>query len=321
MTGSSSARHLRPAADRIRPLNLTYTVMSKRRLLELVKEKRVSGWDDPRMPTICGLRRRGYTPEAIRAFCKESASRRSTARSTCRFWRTPLREDLNRRAPRVMAVLRPLQVVIENYPEGQSEELDAVNNPEDAATGTRRCRFPASSTSSRRLPRGPAERILPPRPRPRSAAALRLLHQVRGRRQGRGRRNGRAPLHLRSRHPRRQRARRPQGQGDDPLGLGRARRRRGGAALRSPLRQGGSGRRARGQDYKSNLNPNSLEVVNPAYVEPSLKDAPPGYRYQFERLGYFCVDSRDSKPGKPVFNRTVTLKDTWAKIEKKGKGK
>jgi glutaminyl-tRNA synthetase len=303
-------------------LNLTYTVMSKRWLLELVREKRVNGWDDPRMPTICGLRRRGYTPEAIRNFCKEVGVSKVDSTIDVTVLENAVREDLNRRAPRVMAVLRPMRVVIENYPEGKSEQLDAVNNPEDPSAGTRKVPFSRvlyiEADDFREEPPKKFFRLAPGREvRLRYAYFITCKDVVKDEKgqivelrctYDPATRGGNAPdgrkvqstIHwVSAEHaiPAEVRLYDHLFAKVDPYDF------------------------PQGSDYKSNLNPNSLEVVNPAYLEPSLKDAPPGHRCQFERLGYFCVDSRDSKPGKPVFNRTVTLKDTWAKIEKTEKGK
>ncbi len=228
---------------------MTYTVMSKRRFIELVNGGYVKGYDDPRLPTLAGLRRRGYTPEAIHEFCSRIGVAKTDSIVDVAVLEDCVREDLNKRSPRVMAVLNPLKVVITNYPEGQVEELDAVNNPEDPerrdAQGAVRAR---AVHRARGLPRGPAAEVLPPRARPRGAAALRLLHQVRGRGQGRERRDRRAALHLRSRDSRRRRARRPQGEGHAALGLREARRsppRRGSTTTSSPSRTRTTSRRAR----------------------------------------------------------------------------
>ena len=215
-------------------LNLTYTLLSKRKLLQLVQNKAAcSGWDDPRMPTISGMRRRGYTPEAIRNFCRRVGVSKTNGTTELALLEYFVREDLNKRALRVMAVLRPLRVVIDNYPEGQVEQMEAVNNPEDASAGTRtRAVLARALHRAGRFPRRSAQAVFPALSRPRSAAALRLLHHLHRRGEGRQRRGGRDPLHLRSGHARRQRTRRPQGEIDHPLGFGRARRRRRGAPLR-----------------------------------------------------------------------------------------
>ena len=232
-------------------LNLTHTLLSKRKLLQLVQEGRVRGWDDPRMPTLSGIRRRGYTPEAIRNFTASIGVSKTTGSIELAMLEHFVREDLNKRAPRVMAVLRPLKVVIDNYPENQVEEMDAVNNPEDAAAGTRKVPFSRvlyiEQDDFREVP--PPE-IFPPHARTRSSPALWLPHhrdQRCEKRQGRSRRSA---LHLRLRHARRQYARRPQGEGDHPLGLGRARGRRRGAHLRKSIPQRKSQRR-RGRPGRS----------------------------------------------------------------------
>ena len=278
------------------------------------------GWDDPRMPTLSGIRRRGYTPEAIRNFCDAIGVSKTNGIIELGLLEHYVREDLNKRAPRVMAVLRPLRVVIDNYPEGQVEEMEAVNNPEDAAAGTRKVPFSSvlyiEQDDFREDPPKQYFRLSPGREvRLRYAYFITCTGVVKERR----RRSGRSPLHLRSGHPRRQCARRPQGEIHHPLGLRRARRRRRSAPLRQPVPQRKSqrGRRRPGFHREPQSRIRS-KCSRDCKLEPSLANAAPGERYQFERLGYFCVDP-DSAPGKPVFNRTVALKDTWAKIEKRGK--
>ncbi|MCX7011459.1 MAG: glutamine--tRNA ligase, partial [Candidatus Sumerlaeota bacterium] len=298
-------------------LNLTYTVMSKRRLLELVREGRVRGWDDPRMPTISGLRRRGYTPEAIREFCRRIGVAKADSVVDVAMLEDCLREDLNKRAPRVMAVLRPLRVVIENYPEGQTEELDAVNNPEDPAAGARKVPFSRVLYIEREDfmedPPKKFYRLAPGREvRLRYAYFLTCKEAVKDPKTG-------EVLELRCTYDPATRG------GDAPDG------RKVKATLHWVSAQHALTSEARlydhlfskedpeqakeGQDWKSNLNPNSLEILSDCRVEPSLAGAAPGGRVQFERLGYFCVDP-DSAPGKLVFNRTATLRDSWAKIQK-----
>ena len=358
----------RPQQIEFARLNLTYTVMSKRRLLALVKEGHVRGWDDPRMPTIAGLRRRGYTPEAIREFCEAHRRRQVHSTVDIQVLEGCLREDLNRRAPRVMGVLRPLKVVIENYPEGEVEELDAVNNPEDTSAGTRKVPFSRSAVHrAGRLPRRPAQTVFPPGPRARGAVALCLFHQVhrvvkdadtgeivelhctydpatRGGDAPDGRKV-KATLHWVSastRSPRRCDSTIICSSGPTPmtslqLDPDRARSASKGFAggstdSRRPPQQSAEGsvdavdadeieeaaaQAKAGTDWRSNLNPKSLEVIAGAQLEPGLAGAAVGSIYQFEHHGYFCVDP-DSREGKLIFNRTVTLKDTWAKIEKKG---
>jgi glutaminyl-tRNA synthetase len=298
-------------------LNLTYTVMSKRKLLQLVKEGRVGGWDDPRMPTISGFRRRGYTPESIRDFCSRIGVAKNDSVVDYGMLEHCLREDLNRRAPRVMGVLRPLKIVITNYPEGQAEELDAVNNPEDPDAGTRKVPFSRElyieQDDFREVPPPKYFRLTPGREvRLRYAYFIRCEEVVKD---GNG-----GIVELRCTYDSATRG------GDSPDG------RKVKATLHwvSALHAIPAEVRLydylfsrenpddvpEGETFQSSLNPNSLEVLRGCMLEPSLAKAKPGVPCQFERLGYFCADSRDSKPGAPVFNRTATLKDTWAKIEK-----
>jgi len=300
-------------------LNLTYTVMSKRRLLQLVREGLVRGWDDPRMPTLSGLRRRGYTPEAIREFCRRIGVNKYDSVVDIALLEHCLRDDLNRRSPRVMAVLRPLKLVIDNYPAGQVEELEAINNPEDPSAGTRRVPFSRElyieQDDFRENPPPKYYRLAPGREvRLRYAYLVTCTGVVRDPATGRivevhctydpATRGGDAPdgrkvkstLHW--------------------VSAGQARR----AEIRlydhlflkpdpDDVPEGG--------DWLANLNPGSLQILPDGLVEPSAAEAPAGSRFQFERQGYFCLDP-DSAPGRPVFNRTVTLKDAWAKIEGRG---
>jgi glutaminyl-tRNA synthetase len=298
---------------------LTYTITSKRKLLELVKGGHVRGWDDPRMPTIRGLRRRGYTPESLRAFAKDVGIARFPGKIDMVRLENAVREDLNKRAPRVMGVLRPLKLVIDNYPEGTSEELDAVNNPEDASAGTRKVPFGRElyieQDDFRETPPPKYFRLAPGQEvRLRYAYFVKCTNVVKD-----------ASGNVTEVHCTYDPATRG---GDSPDG----RKVKGTIHwVSAPHALGAEVRLydhlARvpdpedvpdGQDWKTNLNPNSLEVVPSAKIEPSLRGAPAGTRYQFERLGYFAVDP-DSTPQKLVFNRTVTLKDTWAKLEKAGK--
>ncbi|HBL18778.1 MAG: glutamine--tRNA ligase [Elusimicrobia bacterium GWA2_69_24] len=296
-------------------LNMTYTVMSKRKLLLLVKDQHVSGWDDPRMPTLQGLRRRGCTPEAIRAFCEKIGVTKANTMIDLSLFEHCVREDLNKRAPRAMAVLRPLKVVIENYPEGQTEELDAVNNPEDPSAGTRKVPFSQvlyiEADDFREAPPKGYFRLFPGNEVRLRYAYLITCKEVVKDAQG-------AVVALRCTYDPATRG------GNTPDG------RKVKSTIHWVSAAHGVKAEARlydnlllksdpedvpeGQDFLSILNPKSREFVD-AWVEPSLKDAKPGSRYQFERVGYFCADP-DSQPGKPVFNRTVTLRDTWAKIEK-----
>ena len=297
-------------------LELTYTVMSKRKLLELVKENRVRGWDDPRMPTISGLRRRGYPPEAIREFCRRIGVAKFNSTVDVAVLEDTIRDVLNKTAPRVMAVLRPLKVVIDNYPEGQVEYLDAVNNPEDPSAGTRKVPFSKviyiEQDDFREEPPQKFFRLAPGR-----EVRLRYAYFVKCERLVKDPATGQvAELHCTYDPATRG--------GDAPDG------RKVKATLHWVSADHSLPAEVRlydhlmakpdpddvgpGQDFKSNLNPNSLEVLAGCRVEPSLKNALLENRYQFERLGYFCVDL-DSKPGALVFNRTTTLRDTWAKIQ------
>ncbi len=298
-------------------LNLTYTVLSKRRLLELVEEGHVSGWDDPRMPTIAGLRRRGYTPESIRDFCERIGVTKNAAIVDIAVLEHCLREDLNRRAPRAMAVLRPLRLVIENYADGQVEELEAVNNPEDPSMGTRTVPFSRviyiEQDDFRETPPPKYFRLAPGvEVRLRYAYLIRCTDVVKDPRTG-------EIVEVRCTYDPATRG------GDAP-----DRRRVKGTihwvsaahAVEAEVRLYDSlftkpvpGGDEEG-DWKADLNPRSLEVLAGCRLEPSLAGAAAGRRYQFERNGYFCVDSRDSTPRRPVFNRIVSLRDSWAKIEK-----
>ncbi len=300
-------------------LNLTYTVMSKRRLLQLVREGLVRGWDDPRMPTLSGLRRRGYTPEAIREFCRRIGVNKYDSVVDIALLEHCLRDDLNRRSPRVMAVLRPLKLVIDNYPVGQVEYLEAINNPEDPSAGTRQVPFSGElyieQDDFRETPPPRYHRLSPGREvRLRYAYFVTCTGVVRDPATGEitevhctydpATRGGDAPdgrkvkstLHwVSAAH-----ARRVEVRLYDHLFL---------KPDPDDVPEGG--------DWLANLNPDSLRILEDCLVEPSAADAPAGSRFQFERQGYFCVDP-DSAPGRPVFNRTVTLKDTWAKIEGRG---
>ncbi len=299
-------------------LNLTYTMMSKRKLLRLVEQGHVSGWDDPRMPTVSGLRRRGYTPESIRSFCERIGVAKTDSTIDIALLEHCIREDLNKRAPRVMAVLRPLRVVIENYPEGQTEEVDAVNNPEDPDAGTRKVPFSRvlyiERDDFREDPPPKFFRLAPGREvRLRYAYLITCVGAVKDEHTG-------EVIELQCTYDPETRG------GTTPDG----RRVKGtihwvsaAHALEAEVRlydrlftAEDPGDVGSGADFESALNPGSLETVT-GYVEPGLAGAVPGSRYQFERLGYFCVDSKDSAPERMVFNRTVTLRDSWAKIEKK----
>ena len=311
----------RPQQIEFARLNLTHTVMSKRRLRKLVEDGHVAGWDDPRMPTLSGLRRRGYTPRSIRNFTEGvGVARRENVIQLARLEHS-IREDLNRRAPRVMAVLRPLRVVIENYPEDQAEELPAVNNPEDPGMGTRNVPFSRVLYIER-------DDFLEDPPRkffrlaPGREVRLRYAYFITCRGVVKDEESGEI-VELRCTYDPATRG------GDAPDG----RKVRGTLhwvsaphALEAEVRlydvlftREDPDDVGEGEDLTAGLNPRSLEVSSGCRVEPSLAAASPGDHYQFERLGYFCVDP-DSAAGALVLNRTVTLRDTWAKIAKKSKG-
>jgi glutaminyl-tRNA synthetase len=294
-------------------LNLTYTLLSKRKLLQLVQEGRVSGWDDPRMPTLGGLRRRGYTPEAIRNFVASIGVSKTTGSIELAMLEHFVREDLNQRAPRVMAVLRPLRVVIDNYPENQVEEMDAVNNPEDASAGTRKVPF------SRELYIEQDDfRETPPKGYFRLSLGrevrLRYGYLVTCKSVVKNDRGEVVEVHC-TYDPATRGGNTPDGRKVKSTIHWVSAANAIDAEVRiyeNLFTKENPGEVEEGQDFIANVNPNSLEVIANAKLEPSLANAAIGNRCQFERLGYFCVD-RDSKPGKLVFNRTVALKDAWAK--------
>ncbi|OLD15755.1 MAG: glutamine--tRNA ligase [Acidobacteriales bacterium 13_1_40CM_3_55_5] len=303
-------------------LNLTYTLLSKRKLLQLVEERHVSGWDDPRMPTLVGIRRRGYTPEAIRNFVGAIGVSKTNGSIELAMLEHFVREDLNKRAPRVMAVLRPLKVVIDNYPENQVEEMDAVNNPEDPNAGTRKVPFSRvlyiEQDDFREVPPKQYFRLSPGR-----EVRLRYGYFVTCTSVVKNDKGEVIEVHC---------TYDPATRGGNNPPDGRKVKSTihwvsAAHAIDAEVRiyenlftKEDPNQTEEGQDFTSNLNPNSLEVLTNAKLEPSLADAAIESRYQFERLGYFCVDP-DSKTGRPVFNRTVALKDTWAKIEKRQPGK
>lgn len=298
-------------------LNLTYTVMSKRKLLELVREGYVRGWDDPRMPTLCGLRRRGYTPEAIRRFCERIGVAKFNSTIDVAVLENSIREHLNQVAPRRMAVLHPLRLVLIDYPEGKVEYVEAQNNPEDPAAGTRRIPFSRvlyiEEDDFREVPPRKYYRLSPgSEVRLRYAYCVRCVNVVKDA-QGR-------IVEVHCTHD-------PQTLHQNPTD---GRKVKGiihwvSAAHAVPAEvrlydhlflKPDPDDVEPGKTYLDNLNPNSLQILSGCMLEPSLAEAQVGDRFQFERQGYFCVDP-DSTPGKLVFNRTVTLRDTWAKIEKK----
>ncbi len=301
-------------------LNVSYTVLSKRKLLRLVQEGHVKGWDDPRMPTLSGLRRRGYTPEAIRDFCDRIGVAKKDSTVDVALLEHCLREDLNRRAPRVMGVIKPLRVVVENYPDGTVEELAAVNNPEDPGAGTRGVPFSRvlyiEQDDFRETPPPKYFRLAPGREvRLRYAYFLKCVDVVKD---ARG-----TVVELRCTYDPATRG------GDAPDGrkvkatihwVSAAHALPAEVRLYDRLFLTEDPDEANeGQDFLVNLNPNSLEVFKGCWVEPSLANAKAGSIYQFERQGYFCVDP-DAANGRLVFNRAVSLKDEWAKIEKALRG-
>jgi glutaminyl-tRNA synthetase len=295
-------------------LNLTHTVMSKRKLLELVEQKQVCGWDDPRLPTLKGLRRRGYTPEAIRAFCEHIGVAKRDAIVEMALLEHFIREDLNRRAARVMAVLRPLKVVIENYPEGTVEDLEAVNNPEDPAMGTRQIPFSRvvyiEQDDFREDPPKKFFRLAPGQEvRLRYAYIIKCTSVIKD--EGTG-----EIVEVRCTYDPATRGGSPQ-EGRKVKGtlhwVSAAHAVEAEVRLYESLLDPSQNPGA--SDAPAAINPHSLERLAGCLVEPSLASASPGSRYQFERQGYFCVDA-DSSTGNLVFNRTVPLRDSWAKIEK-----
>lgn len=307
----------RPQQIEFARLNFSYTVLSKRRLKQLVEEGFVDGWADPRMPTIAGVRRRGYTPEAIRNLCLRLGVTKKDSVVDVAMLEQSLRDDLNRRALRVMAVLRPLRVVIENYPEGQVEWLDAVNNPEDSTAGIRQVPFCRELYIERddfredpprkffRLSPGTEVRL-------RYAYFIRCTDVVKD--------EAGEIVELRCTYDPATRG------GDAPDGRKvKATMHWVSAAhavdatVRLYDRLFAVESPGRDRDFREDLNPASLEVLTGCKLEPSLGAAPAGLAYQFERLGYFCADAKDSRPEALVFNRTISLRDSWAKLEQAGK--
>ena len=297
-------------------LNLNYTVMSKRKLLQLVQQGHVAGWDDPRMPTICGLRRRGYSPQAIRNFCKVIGVNKFNSTVDIALLQHCVREDLNKTSPRVMAVLRPLKVIIDNYPQGRVEEMEAINNPEDPGAGTRKVPFSRELYIERddfmEEPPKKFYRLAPGREvRLRYAYFIKCTDVVKDA-------NGDV-TELRCTYD-------PATRGGDALDGRKVKATlhwvSASHALQAEVRlydnlftKANPDETEEGRNFTANLNPNSLEVLTGCKVEPSLRNTKPLQRCQFERLGYFCVDP-DSAGDRLVFNRTVPLRDTWAKIRK-----
>jgi glutaminyl-tRNA synthetase len=296
-------------------LNLSYTLMSKRKLLQMVQEKIVTGWSDPRMPTICGIRRRGYTPEALRAFCERISVAKRESMVDVQLLEHFVREDLNKRALRVMAVLRPLKVVITNYPAGQSEELEAINNPEDPAAGTRHVPFSREIFIEREdFMEDPPKKFF--RLSPGKEVRLRYAYFITCNEVVKDAAGN--VVELRCTYDPATRG------GDAPDG------RKVKATLHWVAAKTALNAEVRlydrlftaedpslVDDFKTCLNPDSVETLTDCKVEPGLWAATAGTPYQFERLGYFCVDAVDATADHLVFNRTVNLRDTWAKIQGK----
>ena len=300
-------------------LNLTHTALSKRKLLQLVQQNVVSGWDDPRMPTLAGMRRRGYTPEAIRNFCERIGVAKRNSMVDIAMLEHSLREDLNRHSPRVMAVLRPIKVVLENYPEGQVEELVAINNPEDPAMGTRKVPFSRvlyiEQDDFREEPPKGFFRLSPGKEvRLRYGYIIKCVGVDKDPATG-------AIRELRCTYD-----------PDTKSGSSQSGRKVKATihwvsaehALEAEVRlydhlfiKEDPDDVPEGSHWLANINPHSLETLHACRVEPYLANVKPGERYQFERLGYFSVDHKDSTPGKLVFNRAVTLRDAWAKLEQR----
>lgn len=304
-------------------LNLSYTLLSKRKLLKLVNEGHVADWDDPRMPTLSGLRRRGYTPESIREFCDRIGVAKTNSVVDLALLEHCIREDLNKRALRVMAVLRPLKVVVENYPEGQVEELEAEDNPEDPSAGTRKIPFSRELYIEREdFMEDPPKKFF--RLGPGREARLKHAYIIKCEKAVKDDQTGEVTELRCTYDP------------DSKSGGATAGRKIKGTlhwtsarhAVNAEVRLYGAlfntpdpGNEKEHPDFTASLNPDSLEVLHDCRLEPRLAEAKPGDYYQFLRMAYFTVDSVDSKPGAPVFNRTVTLRDAWARIVKKGGGK
>lgn len=302
-------------------LNMSYTVMSKRKLLQLVKEGLVNGWDDPRMPTISGMRRRGITPESIREFCRCIGVNKFNSTVDIALLEHCIRGDLNKTSPRVMAVLRPLKVIIDNYPDGKTEYLEAVNNPEDITAGTRQVPFSKEFYIEREdFMENPPKKFF--RLAPGREVRLRYAYFVTCADVVKDEKGNVVELHCNYDPATRG--------GDAPDGRKVKSTLHWVSAsdcLEAEVRlydhlftKENPDDVLEGEDFKSNLNPDSLEVLDSCRIEPSVADAVPGARYQFERMGYFCVDA-DSTKERLVFNRTVTLRDQWAKIQKAQKKK
>ncbi|MBN2374070.1 glutamine--tRNA ligase/YqeY domain fusion protein [bacterium] len=298
-------------------LNLSHTILSKRKLLALVEGKLVSGWDDPRMPTIAGLRRRGYTPESIRNFCDRIGVAKRESVVDIALLEHYIREDLNRRAPRVMAVLRPLKVIIDNYPEEKVEEMDAENNPEDPGMGSRKVLFSKTLYIEQHdFRENPPKKFF--RLSPGSEIRLKHAYYIKCTKVIKDEHTGEV-IQLHCTYD-------PETRGgwskDGRIVKGTSHWVSAAHSVKAEVRLydhlflRANPDDEKDRDFRTFLNPNSLETLTSCRVEPCLAETAPGSFYQFLRQGYFCVDSVDSSPEKPVFNRTVSLRDSWAKIEK-----
>jgi glutaminyl-tRNA synthetase len=299
-------------------LNLNYTVMSKRRLMELVRQGHVDGWDDPRLSTLSGLRRRGYTPQAIRRFCEAIGLAKRASVVDIALLEHVLREELNQTSPRVMAVLKPLKVVITNYPENKTEELDAVNNPENPAVGSRKVPFSRELYIEQEdFMEDPPKKFF--RLAPGREVRLRYAYFIRCNSVIKDNRTGQITELQCTYDPATHGGSAPDGRKVKATLHWVSARHAIDVEVRlyehlftkeNPMDV------EEGKHFTDHMNPSSLEILADCKLEPSVGNSQSGDRYQFERMGYFCVDSKYSQPGKPVFNRTVTLKDTWAKIQK-----
>jgi glutaminyl-tRNA synthetase len=300
-------------------LNLSYTIMSKRKLLTLVTENYVTGWDDPRMPTISGYRRRGYTPESIRYFSERVGVARRDNTIDVALLEHSIREDLNKRAMRVMAVLKPLKVTLINYPENQVEELDAVNNPEDESMGKRKIPFSREIYIEQDdFMENPPKKYF--RLSPGQEVRLRYAYIIKCEEVIKDKSGKVIELNC-SYDPGTKSGSASQKKVKGTIHwVSTAQSFEAEVRLYDRLFSVEDPEADPEKDFREFINPHSLDIIKDAKLEPGLKDSKPGDRFQFERLGYFCADSKDSKPGSPVFNRAVTLRDTWAKIEKRENG-
>jgi glutaminyl-tRNA synthetase len=299
-------------------LNLTYTVLSKRKLLQLVNEKHVSGWDDPRMPTIAGFRRRGYTPESIRVFCDKIGVSKKDSLIDVALLEWSIREDLNKKAQRAMAVLNPVKVVLTNYPMGKTEELKAVNNPEDPSAGTRSITFGREiyieQDDFREQPPPKYYRLSPG-----TEVRLRYAYIIKCEKVIKDATGNIIEIHC---------TYDPETKSGSPTANRKVKSTihwvSANEAISAEVRlydrlfiKEDPNECEEGKDFLSNINPNALQILTRCKLEPMLGKVKSGDRFQFERMGYFCIDDKETKLDRPVFNRIVTLKDTWAKIEKK----